>query len=224
MGLARGRFDHAERLFRQVTHKGNRLLVLDLALVEVANAIWKRHHRRLISLGDARRFVADLSASPLQVQSANRLFNLPAKLPSSTTLRSMTPHLLRLPRTCGYLPLPPTSRYGNLSVPIFPTSCYCGTGGKHCHGDHHQLALLPQHTPTADRPEDVRHHAHDTDRLTRQSHKPRAVTDRWIFWPTKRDDIPSPGTEELGNNDTIPWVFIAGDRPLRMTGVAAAHH
>jgi hypothetical protein len=36
---------HAYRLIDEVALKGERLIVLDLAFAEVANAIWKRHYR-----------------------------------------------------------------------------------------------------------------------------------------------------------------------------------
>ena len=35
----------AQRLVSEVALKGERLIVLDLAFVEVTNAIWKLHHR-----------------------------------------------------------------------------------------------------------------------------------------------------------------------------------
>jgi hypothetical protein len=35
----------ADRVIAEVALKGERLIVLDLALIEVANAIWKLHHR-----------------------------------------------------------------------------------------------------------------------------------------------------------------------------------
>ena len=37
----------AQRLITDVAVKGERLIALDLAFTEVANAIWKRHHRGL---------------------------------------------------------------------------------------------------------------------------------------------------------------------------------
>jgi predicted nucleic acid-binding protein len=36
---------HAQRLISEITLKGEHLIVLDLAFVEVTNAIWKLHHR-----------------------------------------------------------------------------------------------------------------------------------------------------------------------------------
>jgi hypothetical protein len=49
---------HAERLIAEVALKGERLIVLDLAFVEVTNAIWKRHHRGLATLDETRAMTA----------------------------------------------------------------------------------------------------------------------------------------------------------------------
>ena len=46
---------HAERLIAEVALKGERLIVLDLAFVEVTNAIWKLHHRGLATLDETRQ-------------------------------------------------------------------------------------------------------------------------------------------------------------------------
>ena len=64
---------HAERIVADVTMRGDRLIVLDLAFVEVTNAIWKRCHRGLISLQEAFDFLDDLSRSPVRDEPANRL-------------------------------------------------------------------------------------------------------------------------------------------------------
>lgn len=40
--------DQARRLITEVAMAGEHLFVLDLALTEVTNAIWKRHHQHLI--------------------------------------------------------------------------------------------------------------------------------------------------------------------------------
>ena len=64
---------HAHRLIDEVALKGERLILLDLAFVEVANAIWKRHYRGLATLDEARGSLADLLQSPVRVESANRL-------------------------------------------------------------------------------------------------------------------------------------------------------
>jgi len=63
----------ADRLIAEVALKGERLIVLDLAFVEVANAIWKRYHRGLATLDETRQFLDDLLHSPVDVQPAVRL-------------------------------------------------------------------------------------------------------------------------------------------------------
>jgi predicted nucleic acid-binding protein len=63
----------ADRLIAEVAMKGERLIVLDLAFVEVANAIWKRYHRGLATLDEARQFLDKLLRSPVHVEAANRL-------------------------------------------------------------------------------------------------------------------------------------------------------
>ncbi len=63
----------AQRLITEVALKGERLFILDFALVEVANAIWKRHHRGLATLAEARQFRDELLRCPVQVESAVRL-------------------------------------------------------------------------------------------------------------------------------------------------------
>ena len=50
----------AQRLIAEVAAIGERLIVLDLAFPEVANAIWKRHRQGLITLDEARYSLADL--------------------------------------------------------------------------------------------------------------------------------------------------------------------
>ena len=71
--LAEEDSDQAEHLFRSVRGSGDRLIVLDMALAEAANAVWKQHHRGLITLSDASRFFGDLLAAPLEIRSAHRL-------------------------------------------------------------------------------------------------------------------------------------------------------
>ena len=54
----------AQRLITDVALKGEGLVVLDLALVEVTNAIWKLHHRKLATLAEARQFLDQLLRAP----------------------------------------------------------------------------------------------------------------------------------------------------------------
>lgn len=63
----------ADRLIAEVALKGERLIVLDLAFVEVANAIWKRYYRGLATPDETRQFLDDLLHSPVGVESAVRL-------------------------------------------------------------------------------------------------------------------------------------------------------
>jgi len=64
---------HAERLIAEVALKGERLIVLDLAFVEVTNAIWKRHHRGLATLDETRQGLDKLLRIPVHVEAAVRL-------------------------------------------------------------------------------------------------------------------------------------------------------
>ena len=63
----------AHELIVHATAASEQLLVLDLAFPEVANAIWKRHRQRLISLEDARGFLDALVRSPVRVEPAASL-------------------------------------------------------------------------------------------------------------------------------------------------------
>ena len=63
----------ADRLIAEVAQKGERLIVLDLAFVEVTNAIWKRYHRGLATLDETRQSLDDLLRSPVHVEPAVRL-------------------------------------------------------------------------------------------------------------------------------------------------------
>jgi predicted nucleic acid-binding protein len=63
----------AQRLIAEVAGNGERLIVLDLALAEVANAIWKQPHRKQITLIEARQFLGVLLTIPVHVEPARRL-------------------------------------------------------------------------------------------------------------------------------------------------------
>jgi predicted nucleic acid-binding protein len=62
----------AKRLIAEVAMKGKRLIVLDLAFVEITNAIWKRYHRGLATLDDTRGFLDDLLQGPVHSEPAVR--------------------------------------------------------------------------------------------------------------------------------------------------------
>jgi predicted nucleic acid-binding protein len=66
---------HAQRLVTAAAAAGDRLIVLDLVFVEVANAIWKRHRQQLITLVEARAFVASLRSMPVRVEPAAALLS-----------------------------------------------------------------------------------------------------------------------------------------------------
>lgn len=60
-------------LMSEVIARGERLVVLDVALVEIANAIWKQYHRSLTTLDIVRRFLDQLLLLPVHVESSRRL-------------------------------------------------------------------------------------------------------------------------------------------------------
>jgi len=62
----------AQRLISEVAVKGDRLIILDLALAEVANAIWKRYHRGLVTLDESRQLLDTLLRSPVDVDPPRR--------------------------------------------------------------------------------------------------------------------------------------------------------
>ena len=71
--LAETDSDQAEHLFQSVRAADGRLIVLDIAVAEAANAVWKQYHRGLLSLSDAGRFFKDVWAAPVEIQAAHRL-------------------------------------------------------------------------------------------------------------------------------------------------------
>lgn len=65
--------EQAQRLLTDAAATGDRLIVLDLAFPEVANAIWKHHHRGLVTNDEARRLLEALLRVPVHVEPAARL-------------------------------------------------------------------------------------------------------------------------------------------------------
>ncbi len=63
----------AQRLISEVAIQGERLIVLDLAFTEVANAIWKRYRQRLVTAEEAGHLLDSLLRVPIQVEPASRL-------------------------------------------------------------------------------------------------------------------------------------------------------
>jgi predicted nucleic acid-binding protein len=64
---------HARQLLSDAAGSGERLIVLDLALTEVTNAIWRQYHRRMVSLPSARVFLTSLLHLPVHLEPSNRL-------------------------------------------------------------------------------------------------------------------------------------------------------
>jgi predicted nucleic acid-binding protein len=58
----------ANGILADVARSGNRRIVLDLALPEVANAVWKRLHRGLIALEEARGCLGGLLRTPVHAE------------------------------------------------------------------------------------------------------------------------------------------------------------
>lgn len=63
----------ARRVAADVLATGGRLIVVDVALVEVVNVIWKYYHRQLVTLAEARQYLDELIRSPVHVEAAARL-------------------------------------------------------------------------------------------------------------------------------------------------------
>ena len=63
----------AQRHITDAAMKGHRLLALDLAIVEVANAIWKQHYRGLATWTEAQSFLDSLIQCPVHKESALQL-------------------------------------------------------------------------------------------------------------------------------------------------------
>lgn len=64
--------DKAQQVLTETAQSGGRAIVLDIAIAEVANAIWKRLHRELITADEADHFLDDLLTLPVLVQPARQ--------------------------------------------------------------------------------------------------------------------------------------------------------
>jgi predicted nucleic acid-binding protein len=62
--------DRALRLLTDLSRRGERVIVLDLAFVEVGNAIWKRCHRGLATAEEAEGMLDVLERLPLAIEPA----------------------------------------------------------------------------------------------------------------------------------------------------------
>lgn len=58
----------ADALVADAAAQGFRLVLLDIAFPEIANAIWKRFHRKLILVDEARKYLDDLLAINVLVE------------------------------------------------------------------------------------------------------------------------------------------------------------
>jgi predicted nucleic acid-binding protein len=59
----------------KVTAAGGRLVVLDLVLIEGANAIWKAQRQKKITISAAQQALGDLQGIPMQIEPAARLLD-----------------------------------------------------------------------------------------------------------------------------------------------------
>lgn len=65
----------AHGLVSEAAGQERRLVVLDIAMVEVTNAIWKRYHQRLATDEESRRFLESLLRAPVHVELSNPLLS-----------------------------------------------------------------------------------------------------------------------------------------------------
>ena len=63
----------AQKVLSDVATSGGKVLVLDLAFPEVANSIWKRLHRGLITAVEAKAFLQILLRVPVDLQPASAI-------------------------------------------------------------------------------------------------------------------------------------------------------
>ena len=63
------------RVRNEVIAAGGRLVVLDLVLSEVGNAIWKTLRQKKITISGAQQALADLQGFPMQMEPAARLLD-----------------------------------------------------------------------------------------------------------------------------------------------------
>ena len=118
----------AERLIAEVALKGERLIVLDLAFVEVANAIWKLHHRGLATLDEARQFLDKLLRIPVHIEPANRLLKPALEIAANTIAPFTTLCLSPSAKTWGCRASRRMNRCITRSMPTSRKSSCHGTG------------------------------------------------------------------------------------------------
>lgn len=63
----------AKGILREVVGRGDRLVMLDLVLVEVGNVLWKRHRQGEITAAEAETLLERFLGHPLHLEEAKRL-------------------------------------------------------------------------------------------------------------------------------------------------------
>jgi len=63
----------AHAIVTEALRTGEPLFVLDIALAEITNAIWKQYYRGLATIDQARQWLDDLLACPVQVVPSQRV-------------------------------------------------------------------------------------------------------------------------------------------------------
>ena len=58
----------ARQVLVETTQSGGQAIVLDIAFAEVANAVWKRLHRGLLTRTEAELFLQDLETIPVRIE------------------------------------------------------------------------------------------------------------------------------------------------------------
>jgi predicted nucleic acid-binding protein len=91
----------ANRFFADVKSRGGRIVVLALALIEVAQAIWKRVHRGLLTADEGKRLTDALLVLPVTIEPSGPGSAAPPKSPAFTTDPFMTHCSSRWPKTWG---------------------------------------------------------------------------------------------------------------------------
>ena len=65
----------AHSFLNGIVGAGGKVIVVDMAFPEVANAIWKRYRQRLLSMDESRACLAMLAGLPVHVEPAVRLLS-----------------------------------------------------------------------------------------------------------------------------------------------------
>jgi len=120
----------AQRLITGAATAGTRLIVLDLVLSEVANAIWKRQRQRLITVDEARTFLVALLRAPVHVEPAVHLLGTALEIAIKYDRAIYDALFVRWRRTMAWPASRPTNRSLTPRMRTFRTSCCCEIGAK----------------------------------------------------------------------------------------------